>query len=116
MNSDEYLPLIPANTLRNTLRVEFEESKFFNKPSAFITLQNTFDQNNVSSFETETDGYNLVSLGASNVFKLKTVDLQLQLSVTNLLNEEYTSHLSRLKPDGIFNIGRSINGTVKVSL
>ncbi len=116
LNSDEYLPLIPANTLRNTLRVEFEESKFFNKPSAFITLQNTFDQNNVSSFETETDGYNLVSLGASNVFKLKTVDLQLQLSVTNLLNEEYTSHLSRLKPDGIFNIGRSINGTVKVSL
>ncbi|HBY69089.1 MAG TPA: TonB-dependent receptor, partial [Flavobacteriaceae bacterium] len=113
---DEYLPLIPANTLRNTLRVEFEESKFFNKPSAFVTLQNTFDQNNVSTFETETDGYNLVSLGASNVFKLKTVDLQLQLSVTNLLNEEYTSHLSRLKPDSIFNIGRSINGTVKISL
>ncbi|RFN58336.1 TonB-dependent receptor [Marixanthomonas ophiurae] len=116
LNSDEYLPLIPANTLRNTLRVEFNESRIFSKPTAFVRLQNTFDQNNSSTFETDTDGYNLVSLGASNVFKLKMVDLKLQLSVTNLLNEEYTSHLSRLKPDGIFNIGRSINGTVKISL
>ena len=116
LNSDDYLPLIPANTLRNTLRVEFNESKYFNKPSAFVTLQNTFDQNNPGNFETTTDGYNLVSLGASNVFKLKNVNLELQLSVTNLFNEEYISHLSRLKTDGILNTGRSINGTVKLSL
>lgn len=116
LDSDTYLPLIPANTLRNTLRVEFEESKFLSKPGAFVTLQNTFDQNNTSTFETDTDGYNLVSLGASNVFKLNTVDIKLQLSVTNLFNENYISHLSRLKLDGILNTGRSINGTVKVSL
>jgi len=116
LNSDDYLPLIPANTLRNTLRVEFGEATFFNKPSAFVTLQNTFDQNNTSAFETPTKGYNLVSLGASNVFKLNKADIKLQLSVTNLFDEEYISHLSRLKPDGILNTGRSINGTVKISM
>jgi iron complex outermembrane receptor protein len=31
------------------------------------------------------------------------------LSGTNLTNETYINHLSRLKPDGIFNMGRNIN-------
>ncbi|PVW13851.1 TonB-dependent receptor [Marixanthomonas spongiae] len=115
LKSGGYLPLIPANTLRSTLRVEFNESRYFKKPQAFATLQNTFAQNNPGSFETPTKGYNLVSLGASNVFKLNDIALELQFSVTNLFNETYISHLSRLKRDAILDTGRSINGTVKVS-
>lgn len=116
LSNGDYLPLIPANSLTNTLRVEFEEGYTFSKKYAFIRLQNVFDQNNPGNFETSTGGYGLLSAGLGTKLKLDKFELDLGLSGTNLLDREYISHLSRLKTDNIANIGRNIMFTASLSL
>ncbi len=115
-DNDDYLPLIPANKLTNTLRVEFRKLDWAKNPYAFISLKTTFDQNNISVFETSTDGYNLLSLGLGGEIVILNHSMTINLNVTNLTNEVYINHLSRLKPDGIPNIGRSINFGISYKL
>ena len=107
-DNNEYLPLIPANTLTNLIRVEFGND-WFKKGYAFIKLRTTFNQNNINVFETNTSGYNLLSTGLGASFKLFNHDLDVSISGTNLTDENYINHLSRLKPDGIFNMGRNVS-------
>lgn len=106
-NNQNYLPLIPANSLNNILRVEYRDD-WIEEGYAFIKLSTTFDQNNVSGFETSTSGYNLLSAGIGGKLKLFDHELSLSVAGNNLTNIEYINHLSRLKPDGIYNIGRNI--------
>ncbi len=116
LSNDDYLPLIPANSLRNTLRVELHDGEIRKFSAAFVTLENTFDQKNASDFETRTAGYSLLSAGIESSFQLQKVMLKLGINGTNLTDKEYISHLSRFKPDGIFNIGRSINVNLKLEI
>ncbi|TRZ45328.1 TonB-dependent receptor [Robertkochia solimangrovi] len=110
LNSGEYLPLIPANKLKNTLRAEFvNPSKTFKSATVFVTLQSVFDQNNISEFETATDGYNLFNAGLNTQINAWGHEIGLKIAANNIFDTEYVSHLSRLKPDGIYNIGRNIN-------
>ena len=116
LKEDGFLPLIPANNLRNTLRFEFIDGKLFTKSFAFITLERTFDQNNNSTFETVTGGYSLLSLGVETQFSFNKLNVKLGINATNLTNENYIAHLSRLKVDGIANMGRSYNFNIKVEI
>jgi len=116
LDSGDNLPLIPANTIKNTFRVEFNEGRFLKESFAFIKLENTLDQNNAGAFETRTAGYNLLSLGGGSSLSLRELKLDLGVSVTNLMNESYIAHLSRLKPDGIQNIGRNITVTMRLHI
>ena len=115
LDNDDYLPLIPANSLTNTIRVEFD-SKAIENSYAFIKLRSTFAQNNVNSVETESDAYNLLSAGIGGSLNVFNKDLAITLSATNLLNTKYIHHLSRLKPDGIFNMGRNFNVGITYTL
>lgn len=103
-----YLPLIPANSITNILRVEFEKP-WFKKAYSFLKLTTTFNQNAISNFETSTLGYSLLSAGLGGSMKLFKKEATITLSGTNLTNKTYIHHLSRLKPDGIFNMGRNIS-------
>ena len=114
-DNGDFLPLIPANNLTNTIRVEFEKS-WIKQGYAFITLRSTFNQNNTSVFETNTVGFNLLSAGFGGSFSLFKNELSIYISGTNLTNKTYINHLSRLKPDGIFNMGRNINIGLTYSL
>ena len=107
-DNDSFLPLIPANSLSNILRAEFD-SKSITKGYAFIKLRSTFSQNNISSFETTTEGYNLLSAGFGGTIQLLKKDLNISISGNNLTDQEYINHLSRLKTDNIFNMGRNIS-------
>ena len=107
-NNDSYLPLIPANSLNNTVRVEYN-TKWLDKGYAFIKLNSTFKQNNVSGFETTTSGYDLLSVGFGGIVKLFDNELSIAISGSNLTDKEYINHLSRLKPEGIYNMGRNFN-------
>jgi len=104
----DYLPLIPANTWRNTLRTEFSIKKWLQQGYSSLTLESTFAQNNVSTFETTTANYNLLNLGLGGDIYLKNIKFSTSLSINNLLDKTYINHLSRLKNDGIFNQGRNI--------
>src|SRR5690606_39172838 len=109
MQNDDYLPLIPANSLQNTFRVEFKDGKIRKKSTAFLTLQNTFNQKHTSDFEMRTGGYSLLNAGVESSFTINKLLLRIGLNGTNLTDKRYIAHLSRFKPDGIWNVGRSIN-------
>ena len=123
-DNGNYLPLIPANKIKNTLRVEFDyEVAKKNFPSfqlknsyAFIKLNSTFTQKNISDFETETSSYNLLSIGLGGEFKIAKHTLIINISATNLTNKVYVNHLSRLKIDDISNIGRNFNFGINYTL
>jgi iron complex outermembrane receptor protein len=109
INGGDDLPLIPANTISNTLRIEFSKVGFLKNAYAFVKDSYTFEQNKVSAFETVSDSYNLVSAGLGGSFEFNGNELNLTVSGTNLFEETYIPHLSRLKIDGIPNLGRNIN-------
>lgn len=113
--NSEYLPLIPANTIHNMVRAEFNTAKI-HKGNAFVKLSSTLKQSNISSFETSTDGYQLLSAGFGGSFLFNTHELRFTVSGNNLTNKEYIHHLSRLKPEGIYNIGRNFSIGLSYSL
>lgn len=104
----EYLPLIPAQSVLNTIRTEFEDKGWLNEGFALVSLKTVFDQNNTGNFETATSGYSLLNAGIGNTFYWNSTAMEVRISGNNLLDKTYISHLSRLKPDGIPNMGRNI--------
>lgn len=114
-DSGNYLPLIPANSLSNTIRMEFDIKDITNS-YVFVKLKSVFNQGNVGAFETSTAGYNLLSAGLGGNIKLFDNDLAVTISGTNLTDKTYINHLSRLKPDGIYNMGRNFSLGLTYSL
>jgi len=107
-DNGNYLPLIPANTLKNTLRTEFSNEKWLPNGYASVSLHSYFKQDNISEFETATPAYNLVNLGVGGDILISKYTFTTSLTVNNLFDKKYINHLSRLKPDNIFNPGRNI--------
>ncbi|TRX36722.1 TonB-dependent receptor [Flavobacterium restrictum] len=104
----DYLPLIPANNWNNTLRGEFKIKNWLADGFAALTVSTTFNQKKVSGFETQSNGYTLLNLGLGGNVKLGKTAFDVSLNGNNLLDKKYIAHLSRLKTDGIPNIGRNI--------
>lgn len=104
----DYLPLIPANNWNNTIRTEFKVKNWLEDGFATLNVSSTFNQNNVSGFETKTNGYTLLNLGFGGRIKLGKTIFDVNLNANNLLDKQYIAHLSRLKTDGIPNMGRNI--------
>jgi iron complex outermembrane receptor protein len=104
----DFLPLIPANNWNNTIRTEFKIKNWLEDGFATLNFSSTFNQNNVSGFETKSNGYTLVNLGFGGKVKLGKTVFDINLNGNNLLDKNYIAHLSRLKTDGIPNIGRNI--------
>lgn len=105
----EDLPLIPAQSVLNTFWVELPEGDLFKEGYASLSLKSVFEQNRTGLFETATAGYSLLNAGIGTSVVLDNALLNFRLSGTNLLNKTYISHLSRLKPEGIHNMGRNIS-------
>ncbi len=109
------LPLIPANRWTNTFRVEWNKNQDY-KYYAFITLQTFFDQNKVADYETPTPRYNLFNVGIGGDIRIFNQKVGYSITGNNLFDKNYISHLSRLKADGIANIGRNISFNLNVPL
>jgi iron complex outermembrane receptor protein len=104
----DYLPLIPANNWNNTLRGEFSIKNWLTDGFASLNVSHTFDQNNVSGFETGSNDYTLVNVGFGGKVKFGRTAFEINMNGNNLFDKAYIAHLSRLKTDGIPNIGRNI--------
>ncbi len=103
-----YLPLIPANNWNNTIRTEFEIKNWLNEGFATFNVNTTLKQNNVSGFETASPDYTLINLGLGGTVQLGKMNFDVLLNANNVFDKQYVAHLSRLKTDGIPNIGRNI--------
>lgn len=104
----DYLPLIPANNWSNTLKGEFKIKEWLEDGFATFNVNTTLNQSNVSGFETKSNGYTLINLGLGGTVKLGKTVFDVNLNANNLLDKRYIAHLSRLKNDGVPNIGRNI--------
>ncbi|MDR2498220.1 MAG: TonB-dependent receptor [Tannerellaceae bacterium] len=117
-----YLALMPSQKIRTTISANF---RFANKKPQqpllrmiSIYMQNLYSmaQNRVALNEDSTPAYNLLNAGIAMELALKSQPVQLNLSVSNLLNKTYYDHLSRYKTIGLYNIGRSLHLKIQLPL
>ncbi|WP_338410133.1 TonB-dependent receptor [uncultured Flavobacterium sp.] len=106
-SNNDCLPLIPANQWKNNIRGEFTIKNWLSKGFATLQVNHTLAQNNFSAFETKTNKYTLLNIGIGGTIKLGKTFVDLTLNTNNILNKTYVNHLSRLKSDGISNMGRN---------
>lgn len=109
------LPLIPAPSWQNTLRIEYEDQNWIRDSYSYIGIKTHFDQNRVDDFETPSPGYTLFNAGVGGTVDIGGTLVNLKVTGHNLFNKTYVSHLSRLKPDGIANMGRSIQVGARIN-
>ena len=108
------LPLIPAPRLFSEIKWEItHDGKLFNNAFVSLNLDWNMAQNHfyaAGGTETATPAYLLLgaSAGTDIVIKGKT-RLSLYIIGSNLTDQAYTPHLSRLKYIGIANMGRNIS-------
>jgi iron complex outermembrane receptor protein len=107
-SNGDNLPLIPANKWNNSLKTEFKSAKYFKDGFAVLNVEHTLNQNNPSEFETKSNDYTLINLGFGGKVTFGKTAFDVNLNANNLFDKNYVSHLSRLKTDGIPNIGRNI--------
>lgn len=122
-DSSKYLPFTPAPKLLTGLKVDVKVvTNLLRNAYAKFDVENYFAQNKYYSAygtETATPAYTLLNLGLGTDFvnKKRTI-CSLYISVNNLTNLAYQSHLSRLKyaPEnnatertGVYNMGRNIS-------
>jgi iron complex outermembrane receptor protein len=108
-NSDNYLPLIPANQWKNTVRFTNNfNKKYWSKSFLNIGINHTFKATKISAFENTQEAYTLLNASIGSTRQFNNFDVTANLSVHNLLDKEYISHLSVLREDEIPNMGRNI--------
>jgi iron complex outermembrane recepter protein len=114
--NNDYLPLIPANKWNSALRTEFNDVGFLKESFASLNVEYVLPQNKIGEFETKTNDYTLLNFAFGSKVKFSNMAMDINFNINNLLNKEYISHLSRLKSDGIPNIGRNIVFGVNLSI
>ncbi|AEL28238.1 TonB-dependent receptor [Cyclobacterium marinum] len=123
-DSSKYLPFMPAPKIQSELRANFKKlgSRFRNLYMRF-DAEHTFKQAEVLfafNTETPTQGYTLLGagIGANILSKNENKLFSISLTVNNILDVAYQSHLSRLKyapqneatgRTGVFNMGRNFS-------
>ena len=123
-DSTKYLPFIPAAKYRGELKAQFNKlGKNLSNAYIKFALDFYFAQNkffSAYSTETATPSYTLLSAGlGANLKAYKRSDfMSIYLSLENLADYAYQSHLSRLKyaaqnpltgRNGVYNMGRNIS-------
>jgi iron complex outermembrane recepter protein len=114
--NNDFLPLIPANKWNSTLKIEFNDVDFLKESFTSLNVEYALPQNKIGEFETKTNDYTLLNFAFGSKVKFSNMALDINFNINNLLNKEYISHLSRLKSDGIPNIGRNIVFGVNLSI
>jgi iron complex outermembrane receptor protein len=134
-DSTKYLPFTPAPKIESDLRADIKsKSKFFNNAYVKVEVENYLEQNKFYSAygtETKTPAYTLINLGAGTDIRCKQGGVanvtvcSFYISVNNLMDVAYQSHLSRLKytdinyltgRTGVYSMGRNISFKVVIPI
>ncbi len=110
-----YLPFMPANKIVSKINLGLPDLSAFNKNYFAVTMSNYFDQNKIAVGETRTPGYTLFDAALGSRINIADRFINAIISVTNLFGKDYINHLSLLKPDGIYDMGRNIILTLNYS-
>lgn len=129
-DSTRYLPFTPAPKIQSELRADLNgKGKVISNTYLKIEMENFLEQNKFYSAygtETKTSAYTLINIGAGTDIKRKTKTCcSVYLSINNVTDVAYQSHLSRLKyaplnyatnRSGVFGMGRNVSLKVVVPL
>ncbi len=113
-SSDYGLALTPANSVKTKVLLDLNSLSFSNIRLDHLSLYHTykFKQESFAEYEELTQDYNVISIQLA----LKLLDrLSAVFSINNLLNEEYSPHISRVRgvAGGVPNPGRFLNVNLK---
>ncbi len=103
-----FLPFIPANRLNSSLKFILKDGKKWKNTFVKISNNLVFAQSNAAEFESTTPSYSLFNLAIGSHLQLKNKLINFNLVVSNICDEKYVDHLSRLKYYGFYNMGRNI--------
>lgn len=104
-----YLPLIPANQWKNQLRLTNDtKHNYLQKYYLNIGVNHTFKADKIDEFEVPQNAYTLLNSSLGADFKFNKVSVNTTLSVHNLLDTNYISHLSVLREHDVPNMGRNL--------
>ena len=104
-NNNNPLPLIPQTRLNSNLKYEFAETdKKFQLQTILIQRTQFLDKNDVSTFETPSDSYEIYNIEGNFSYSGKQ-NMLMKLGVRNLFNTTYINHLSNLKGIGLPSAG-----------
>lgn len=92
-----YLPFIPAYKLSSSIRYERSLKRKINRVYAEPEFVKVFEQDRPAQFETPTAGYYLLNFSAGIGLSAPSGDWQFGVTGSNLTNNTYIDHLSRLK-------------------
>ncbi len=106
-NQKGKIALIPASRLINNLKFEVNKGKGIRLDLVQFQFQTYFRQDNISTYETPSEMYNLLNLSVHGSVGFKK-NFKYQIGVKNLLNTTYQDHLSRIKNIGLFQPGRNV--------
>jgi len=122
-DSTKYLPFTPGPKLQSGLKFEIQKIGSIIRDAYFrVDVDNYFKQDKIYSAyqtETKTPGYTLLNVGMGADFVRKDkVLFSFYITISNLLDVAYQSHLNRLKygPEnyaagrtGVYNMGRNVS-------
>tara|TARA_B100000242_G_scaffold288792_2_gene257528 strand:+ start:1119 stop:3434 length:2316 start_codon:yes stop_codon:yes gene_type:complete len=104
-NNNNPLPLIPQTRLNSNLKYEFAETnKKFQLKTILLQRTQFFDKNDVSTFETPSDSYEIYNIEGNFSYSGNQIML-MKLGIRNLFNTTYINHLSNLKGIGLPSAG-----------
>ena len=99
----ENAPRVPARRLGTKVDVNFDDHW-----SGLAEYYHVFNQDKITSYEQETDGYNMLNLGVSYAGQyVKNNDYRVYFKANNLLDEQVYSHASFLS--NIPQVGRNFS-------
>jgi iron complex outermembrane receptor protein len=90
---------MPADKMTGVLRFQSEKMNYMYRPYISLGLRNYFKQDkyNLFSYDSPTEAYSLFDINMGGSFMMGQQLFDISISVNNVLNEGYYSHLSRLK-------------------
>lgn len=101
------LPMIPANRIRNTLRITWKKDHRISSFSVFATHLYYARQRRFTSNETATNDYHIINMGITGNIKTGSQHITISAGVKNLLNTQFAGHLFRYKYLNILQPGRN---------
>lgn len=110
-NNNTGLALIPSNKIFSEISYSIIKPKIIEKIS--ISHNYHFAKEDVALFEQPSKNYQLFDVFAQWKFKKR---INGNFGVKNILNKEYTPHLSSLKRFDIFNPGRSVFIKININI
>jgi len=106
--SGGYLPLIPANKIHFEVSFTKKHWHHFNNSFFKVETNYVFAQNHPGEFENNSKSYDLLNLVVGSQLKINHQWVNVDITVSNLLNTVYMDHLSTLQEVGLYDMGRDI--------